>query len=73
MEDALVFWESHFTRVMSREQFSKDYSYSFRHMYGKEGARRNYTPFSCLKIILGPAPTAGAVFGCPYKLVLTVI
>jgi DNA primase large subunit len=67
LEDALVFFESHFGKVMTHDQFVKDYSYSLRHMYGKEGARKNYTPFSCMKIILGVAPQPGQVHGCPYK------
>lgn len=45
----------------------KSYSYSFRHMYGKEGARKNYTPYSCMKIIMGAPPEAGAYHGCPYR------
>lgn len=59
MEDAMVFWESHFTRLLSHENFQKQYAYSFRHMYGKEGARKNYTPYSCMKIIMGAAPEPG--------------
>ena len=45
----------------------KGYAYSFRHMYGKEGARKNYTPYSCMKIIMGTPPEAGAHHGCPYR------
>jgi hypothetical protein len=67
MEDALVFFESHFARAMTHDEFMKSYSYNFRHMYGKEGARKNYTPYSCMKIILGPPPQPGAVHGCPYR------
>eukprot|EP01038_Epipyxis_sp_PR26KG_P013149 gene13149-17617_t len=67
MEGALQFWENHFTKLMNHDQFVKSYSYSFRHMYGKEGARKNYTPYSCMKIIMGTPPEAGAYHGCPYR------
>ena len=67
LEDAMTFWESHFQKVMTHEEFTKGYSYSFRHMYGKEGARKNYTPYSCMKIIMGTPPEAGAFHGCPYR------
>ena len=58
-EDAQVFWENHFAKVMNHDQFQKQYAYSFRHMYGKEGSRKNYTPFSCMKIIMGAPPEPG--------------
>lgn len=67
MEDALQFWESHFAKAVPHDQFQKQYAYSFRHMYGKEGARKAYTPYSCMKIILGTPPEPGAHHGCPYK------
>ena len=67
LEDAMTFWESHFSKVMTHEEFTKGYAYSFRHMYGKEGARKNYTPYSCMKIIMGTPPEAGAFHGCPYR------
>ena len=63
----MQFWEMHFTKVMNHEQFTKQYAYSVRHMYGKEGARKNYTPYSCMKIIMGAAPEVGAFHGCPYR------
>lgn len=36
-------------------------------MFGKEGARRNYTPYSCLKVIHQAPPEAGAFHGCVFK------
>ena len=67
LEDAVRFWESMFTKIMSHDDFNKKYAYNVRHMYGKEGARKNYTPYSCMKIIMGAAPEVGAFHGCPYK------
>lgn len=67
LESANIFWQSYFTKLISAESFQKQYAYSFRHMYGKEGSRRNYTPFSCLKIIMGSPPEVGAYHGCPYR------
>jgi DNA primase large subunit len=67
LDAAQVFWEMHFTKLISHDDYIKKYAYTFRHMYGKEGARKNYTPFSCMKIIMGSPPEAGASHGCPYR------
>lgn len=41
------------------QQFDKQYAYNVRHSYGKEGKRANYTPYSCMKIIMTNTPTQG--------------
>ena len=67
MDDSLTFFENHFTKIMTHDQFVKGYAYNIRHMHGKEGGRKSYTPYSCMKIIMGPMPEAGAAHGCPYR------
>eukprot|EP00752_Nemacystus_decipiens_P014280 g12700.t1 len=67
VDDAMAFWQTMFTKIMGLDQFQKQYAYNVRHMYGKEGKRTNYTPYSCLKIIMGNPPAAGDHHGCPYR------
>ncbi|XP_013200651.1 DNA primase large subunit isoform X2 [Amyelois transitella] len=66
LEDSLRFWREEFTKIMELDKFEKSYAYNVRYNYGKEGSKKNYSPFSCLKIInsqVGP----GDCHGCPYK------
>jgi DNA primase large subunit len=67
LEEALVFWQGHFTKRMSGEDFLKKYAYNIRHNYGKEGKRADYTPYNCVKIITGTPPGSGEFHGCPYR------
>ena len=67
MEESLLFFQREFGKIMTAEQFNKNYSYNIRHMYGKEGKRASYTPYNCTKIILGNPPNAGDNHGCPYR------
>mmetsp|Transcript_14158 Transcript_14158/g.21751 ORF Transcript_14158/g.21751 Transcript_14158/m.21751 type:complete len:499 (-) Transcript_14158:21-1517(-) len=67
MEDSLVFFQAEFTRIMNVDQFQKQYSYNIRHMYGKEGKRKSYTPYNCTKIIMGNPPQSGDHHGCPFR------
>lgn len=66
LEDALYFWKTEFTKKIDVGKFDKEYAYTIRHTYGKEGKQTNYTPLGCPKIIssaIGP----GEYHGCPYK------
>ncbi|XP_073425508.1 DNA primase large subunit isoform X2 [Dendrobates tinctorius] len=68
LEQALQFWKLEFTKgKVDSEKFDKSYSYSIRHNYGKEGKRTDYTPYSCMKIILSNPPSQGDYHGCPFR------
>lgn len=68
LDDAITYFQKHFSAVTS-DVFTKQYTYSLRHIYGKEGKRESKRPYSCVKIIIGQvAPaTSGQYHGCPYK------
>ncbi|KAB1201284.1 putative DNA primase large subunit [Morella rubra] len=66
LDDALAFWKAEFSQKVGAERFDKEYAYSIRHNYGREGKRTDYTPFSCQKII-SSAPGVGDHHGCPYR------
>ncbi|XP_033318780.1 DNA primase large subunit-like [Bombus bifarius] len=66
LEDALSFWKTEFTKKIDPGKFDKEYAYTIRHTYGKEGKQTNYTPLGCTKII-SSAVSAGEYHGCPFK------
>ncbi|KAG2702771.1 hypothetical protein I3843_06G098700 [Carya illinoinensis] len=66
LDDALAFWKAEFSQKVGAERFDKEYAYSIRHNYGREGKRTDYTPYSCQKII-SSSPGAGDHHGCPYR------
>jgi DNA primase large subunit len=66
LEDALRFWRDEFTKQIDADKFEKLYAYNIRHNYGKEGKRTNYTPYSCIKIIMSTVGHDDA-HGCPFR------
>ncbi|PON54961.1 DNA primase large subunit/archaeal [Trema orientale] len=66
LDDALLFWKAEFSQKVGAERFDKEYAYSIRHNYGREGKRTDYTPYSCQKII-SSTPGVGDHHGCPYR------
>ncbi|XP_005156868.2 DNA primase large subunit isoform X1 [Danio rerio] len=68
LEQAMQFWRSEFVKgKVDADKFDKAYAYSIRHMFGKEGKRTDYTPYSCMKVILSNPPSQGDYHGCPFR------
>ncbi|XP_018060402.1 PREDICTED: DNA primase large subunit-like isoform X1 [Atta colombica] len=65
LSDAMTFWKNEFMKIMDDTAF-KEHTYYIRFNYGKEGSRRDYQPYKCLRIlesIVGPRD----YHGCPFK------
>ncbi|KAI1894728.1 hypothetical protein AGOR_G00118740 [Albula goreensis] len=68
LDQALQFWRAEFVKgKVDADKFDKAYAYSIRHMFGKEGKRTDYTPYSCMKVILSNPPSQGDYQGCPFR------
>ena len=67
MEHALAFWRAEFAKGgTTGEEFEKRHTYNFMHQYGQAGARKNYQPHACCKVI-GAAPDPSGATGCPFR------
>lgn len=67
MEESLRFWQTEFGKgTIDATKFEKTYAYNIRHQYGKEGRRKQMTPYACPKIIVD-RPGPGEHNGCPYR------
>lgn len=51
MDEAYTFWKQEFCKKMDTDKFEKQHGYNIRHMYGKEGKKNDYKPWSCQKVI----------------------
>mmetsp|Transcript_7948 Transcript_7948/g.13341 ORF Transcript_7948/g.13341 Transcript_7948/m.13341 type:complete len:114 (+) Transcript_7948:974-1315(+) len=67
VDEALQFWRSEFTKKIDGEKFERNYAYNIRHMYGQEGKRNDYKPWSCIKVLSQQPPGQGEYHGCPFK------
>ncbi|XP_029166963.1 DNA primase large subunit-like [Nylanderia fulva] len=66
LSDAMILWKNEFTKIMDEATFNKEHSYQVRFAFGQEGSRRDYQPYTCIKImesIVGPRD----YHGCPFK------
>ena len=67
LSDSLKLWGDELSKVVGIDGFEKQYAYGVRYNYGKEGSNKNFAPYSCRGIIMGPAPAADQAHGCPFK------
>ena len=68
LEDAMKFFRGEFTKKgdIDIDKFDKEYAYGIRYNYGKEGKKKNWQPWDCMRIIMeniGP----GENHGCPFR------
>lgn len=67
MEEAYTFWKQEFCKTIDVDKFDKQYGYNIRHMFGKEGKKADYQPWSCNKVINQISPGPDEYHGCPFK------
>ena len=68
LNDSLKFWGNEFSKLVGIDGFEKQYAYGIRYLYGKEGSNKDYTPYSCMGILMrAPAPSGDQTHGCPFK------
>ncbi|XP_011874949.1 PREDICTED: DNA primase large subunit-like [Vollenhovia emeryi] len=66
LSDTMTFLRDEFTKVMDDAAFDKEHGYTVRFVFGQKGSRRDYQPYTCLKIMestIGPRDH----HGCPFK------
>jgi len=68
LEDAMKFFRGEFTKRtdVDVDKFEKEYAYGIRYNYGKEGKKKNWQPYDCMRIIMETVGT-GENHGCPFR------
>jgi len=68
LEDAIRFWRTEMTKrgEVDVDKFEKEYAYGIRYNYGKEGKKKNWQPWDCMRIIMENVG-AGENHGCPFR------
>jgi len=68
LEDAMKFFRGEFTKRtdVDVDKFEKEYAYGLRYNYGKEGKKKNWQPYDCMRIIMETVG-AGENHGCPFR------
>jgi len=66
LDESLQLWREEMTKTMTLDKFEKQYAYTIRHNYGKEGKRVDYTAYGCVKIVQSHV-NPGEQHGCPFK------
>lgn len=67
LEESLKYWRTEFTKMMDLDKFEKQYTYNIRYNYGKEGKRKDRTPYNCMRLIMNDPPAGGDHHGCPFR------
>ena len=70
LDQSLHYWRTEFCKdpAMTVDRFDRNYAYSIRHYYGKEGRMTEYGAFNCGRIITETGPSGpGEAHGCPFK------
>ena len=67
LDESLKFWRTEMLKLITSDEFDKQYAYNIRYNYGKEGSCKNRNPYTCAGIIREAAPAAGEAHGCPFK------
>merc|ERR1719193_1338136 len=68
LEDSIRFWRTELTKrgEVDVDKFEKEYAYGIRYNYGKEGKKKNWQPWDCMRIIMENVG-AGENHGCPFR------